>query len=54
MYRGSIEDGEGDEVVTEVVTGAVTEEEEEEEDTVPTGAPAVGMSPYALIRVLAD
>ncbi len=54
MYRDSIEDGEGDEVVTEVVTGAVTEEEEEEEDTVPTGAPAVGMSPYALIRVLAD
>jgi hypothetical protein len=43
MYRDSIEDGEGDEAVTEVVTGAVTEAEAEE-DTVPTGATVDGMS----------
>lgn len=52
MYRDSIEDEEGDEAVTEVVTGAVSEVVAEE-DTVPTGAVA-GMSLHALIRVLAD
>jgi len=51
MYRDSIEDGEGDEAVTEVVTGAVTEAVEEE-DTVPTGAPVAGMSSQVLIRVV--
>lgn len=47
MYLDSIEDGEGDEAVTEVVTGAVTEAVEEE-DTVLTGATVAGMSSHVL------
>ena len=46
MYRDSIEDEGGDEVVIEVVTGAVSEAEE---DIVPTGAPVAGMSSHVLI-----
>jgi len=54
MYRDSIEDEEGDEAVTEVVTGADSEAVAEE-DTVPTGAATVaGMSSRVLIRVPAD
>jgi hypothetical protein len=53
MYRDSIEDEEGDEAVTEVVTGVATEAVAEE-DTVPTGAPVAGMSSHVLIRVPAD
>jgi len=47
MYRDSIEDEEGGEAVTEVVTGVVTEAEE---DTTPTGAPVAGMLLNVLIR----
>lgn len=53
MYRDSTEDEEGDEALTEVVTGAVIEAVAEE-DTVPTGASVAGMSSRVLIRVRAD
>jgi hypothetical protein len=53
MYRDSIEDEEGGEAITEVVTGAASEVVAEE-DTVPTGAPVAGMSSHVLIRVPAD
>lgn len=54
MYRDSIEvDEEGDEAVTEAVTGAAIEEVAE--DTVPTGALVAGMCAACIdIRVPAD